>query len=151
VDIRVTAGVGAAGSSSFSLGGFRFSRGQPVTRRPFIIWTGNCGKLHPHYGFGMRSRAGMTPSDPFDQKTPQLGTALPARFLDAWNQPSQGQVSEANSTDAELAIKAAGTSAQAAAVTMLNRKLPRRLRFDLLRLGRHAGLTNPWKKTLWTP
>jgi hypothetical protein len=30
---------------------------------------------------------------------------------------------------------------------MLNRKLSRRLRLDLLGLGRHARFTNPWKRT----
>jgi hypothetical protein len=64
-----------------------------------------------------------------------LGTTSPARFLDTGNQPAEGQASEANPADAELAIEATGTSAQAAPVPVLNRKLSRRLRFDLLGFG----------------
>src|SRR5262249_34428355 len=45
----------------------------------------------------------------------------------------------------ELAIVAAGTTAQPAAVAMLDRELARRLRLDLLGLGRHARLTHTWK------
>ena len=71
----------------------------------------------------------------------------PACFFDTRNQPAEGQVPEANSTNAELAIVAAGTSAQAAAVAVLDLELPRRLRLDLLGFGRHAGLTNPPEKT----
>jgi hypothetical protein len=74
------------------------------------------------------------------------GTTSPARFFDTGNQTAEGQASEANPADAELAIEATGTSAEAAPIPVLNRELPRRLRFDLLGFGRHAGLTNPWKK-----
>jgi hypothetical protein len=70
-------------------------------------------------------------------------TASPARFLDAWNQTSKGQISEANPTDAELAIKAARTSTEAAPVPVLNGELPGRFRLNLLGFGRHIGLTNP--------
>ena len=75
------------------------------------------------------------------------GTTSPARFFDTGHQTAEGQASEANPADAELAIEATGTSAQAAAVPVLDRELPRRLRLDLLGLGRHAGLTNPREKT----
>jgi hypothetical protein len=89
----------------------------------------------------------MAPPGPNRNTRPHPVTALPARLFDARYQPLEGQATKANATNAELAVKATGPSAQAAAVPVLNRELPRCLRLDLLGFGRHAGLTNPWKKT----
>src|SRR5262249_28051924 len=64
----------------------------------------------------------------------------PARLLHARDQPAAGQVAEADPADAELAVKRAGTPAEAASVPMLHREFPRRLRLDLLGLRGHARL-----------
>jgi hypothetical protein len=61
----------------------------------------------------------------------------PARLLDTRNQAAESQVPEADPTHAEFAVKATRPPAQAAAVSVLDRKLARRFRFDFLGLGRH--------------
>src|SRR5262249_40103002 len=68
------------------------------------------------------------------------GATLPTCFLDTRDEATTGQAPEANPTDAEFAIVTAGTPAQATAISVLNRKLARRLRLDFLGLRRHAQL-----------
>ena len=80
------------------------------------------------------------------------GAGSPARLLDTRNQAAESQVPEADPADAEFAVKATRSPAQAAAVSMLNRKLARGFRFDLLGLGRHKLLFfNPQKSSVFDP
>jgi hypothetical protein len=113
------------------------------TRDP---WADPAGESSLTVTFALVFPAGATLPHNYDDCRGTLGAALPARFLDTRNQAAEGQVPEANSTDAKLAIEAAGTSAQAAAIPMLNRKLARGLRLDLLGLGRHLSF-HTWKRT----
>jgi hypothetical protein len=71
------------------------------------------------------------------QRPHRSGSGLPARLLDTRNQAAESQVPEADPADAELAVEATRTTAQATAVPMLDRKLARRFRLDFLGLGRH--------------
>src|SRR5579885_2997687 len=79
---------------------------------------------------------------------PATQEGLPACLLHPRDQAPAGQVPEADPADAELAVEAAGTPAQPAAIAMADRELARRFRLDLLGLGRHAGFTHsPREKT----
>jgi hypothetical protein len=94
-----------------------------------------------------RISGGSTPASSLRQQPRNNHRGLPTCFLNTRNQAAEGQVPEADPANAELTVIATRTSAQAAAVPMLNRKLTRRLRLDLLGLGRHTRLTNIWKRT----
>src|SRR5689334_20057033 len=72
----------------------------------------------------------------------RIGIALPTRLLDARDQAAAGQIPEADPADAELAVEAAGTPAEATPIAMLHREFSRRLRLDLLGLGRHASFAS---------
>jgi hypothetical protein len=78
----------------------------------------------------------------FDQEA-----GSPARLLDTRNQAAERQVPEADPANAKLAVKATGSPAQAAPVSMLHGELARGFRFDFLGLGRHKLLfLNPQKE-----